>query len=286
MRGFDSHYPLHRNIVVTRIRRRSQVVRQGSAKAPFGSSNLPVASKVFSVPAMRVAVVGAGAIGGFLAAALARPARRWPSSRAAHISRPSAARPARSKATSAHLPRTSTAGDDLRDAGRVRRRSCSHSKRISGPALLPQLAALAANRRRPIVTLQNGLPFWYVREPPLQSVDPDGQHRPRLFRTNAIIGGVVHVSGTSSNPASSRRAAACDTSWAIRRCGQTRAPANCSSIMSGSGPSRRSRCRTIRATVWLKLVNNVGLNSVSALAAHDDSADAGTIRKRAPRCDV
>jgi hypothetical protein len=26
-------------------RRRSQVVRQGSAKAPFGSSNLPVASK-------------------------------------------------------------------------------------------------------------------------------------------------------------------------------------------------------------------------------------------------
>ena len=31
-------------------RRRSQVVRQGSAKAPFGSSNLPVASKFGRLP--------------------------------------------------------------------------------------------------------------------------------------------------------------------------------------------------------------------------------------------
>jgi hypothetical protein len=31
-------------------RRRSQVVRQGSAKAPFGSSNLPVASNLLPLP--------------------------------------------------------------------------------------------------------------------------------------------------------------------------------------------------------------------------------------------
>src|SRR5579875_2903918 len=41
MRGFDSRHPLQTS------RRRSQVVRQGSAKAPFPSSNLGVASFSF-----------------------------------------------------------------------------------------------------------------------------------------------------------------------------------------------------------------------------------------------
>ena len=40
-----------------------------------------------------------------------------------------------------------------------------------------------------IATLQNGLPFWYVRRPPLESVDPGGRIG-AFFDDQQIVGGV------------------------------------------------------------------------------------------------
>src|SRR6516225_3705324 len=141
---------------------------------------------------MRVAIVGAGAIGGFIAAALAK-----------------AGVPVALVARGEHL--AAIARDGLRidsDLGRFTARVDAADeldklgsfdallltfKSHHWPQLVGQLKPFAGTAAT-IVTLQNGLPFWYVREPPLQSVDPRGSIG-RLFSDDRIVGGVVHVSG-------------------------------------------------------------------------------------------
>ncbi len=116
-----------------------------------------------------------------------------------------------------------------------------------------------------VVTLQNGVPFWFTREPPLESVDPESAIG-SLFDDRRTIGGVVHVSGHIDRPGS------------VVQSGGTRyvlAP------IAGGGsaeryiqPLRESMERAglmpepsseIRSVLWAKLANNVGLNAVSSL---------------------
>jgi 2-dehydropantoate 2-reductase len=210
---------------------------------------------------MRVGVVGAGAIGGFLAAALARSGV-----------------PVAVVARGAHL--AAIRRDGLRiesDLGAFTARvDASESLRALGdfdvllltfkahqwPALLDQLARFSGTRTT-VTTLQNGLPFWYLRTPPLRSVDPDGKIG-RLFGDEQVIGGVVHVSGDVPEPG------------LIRQSGGLRyllgAPQNVVSagvealveLLRAAG-LQADVDSNIRASVWLKLVNNAGLNTVSVL---------------------
>ena len=136
-------------------RRRSQVVRQGSAKAPFGSSNLPVASTIFRM--MRIAIVGAGAIGGFLAAALARSGLPLRSSLAAHTSRRSGDG-LRVESDLGSFYVTLEAADDLRELGDFDALLLTF-KAHQWPQLLPQLGRLRRSgatdrnlaKRRPVL---------------------------------------------------------------------------------------------------------------------------------------
>ncbi|HEY1868429.1 MAG TPA: 2-dehydropantoate 2-reductase N-terminal domain-containing protein, partial [Candidatus Cybelea sp.] len=144
----------------------------------------------------RIAVVGAGAIGGFLAAALAKSGL-----------------PVAVVARGAHLDAIRRHGLQVRsDLGdfSVQVEATDDLPRLGGfdvllltfkahqwPGLLTQLAAVPGSPA--IVTLQNGLPFWYVRKPPLSSVDPGGAIG-RTFGDERIIGGVVHVSGHVPEP--------------------------------------------------------------------------------------
>jgi len=130
------------------------------------------------------------------------------------------------------------------------------------PDFMEQLEPFARSNAT-IVTMQNGLPFWFERTAPLQSVDPGGRIA-RLFPDERIVGSAVHVSGNIVRPG------------AIKQSGGVR-------YMLGA-PDGGSNARVeavvaalreaglapeidpdIRATVWLKLVNNSGLNPVSAL---------------------
>jgi 2-dehydropantoate 2-reductase len=130
------------------------------------------------------------------------------------------------------------------------------------PEVLPQLEPFSRTGTT-IATLQNGLPFWYVRDEPLASVDPGGRIA-RLFPNDQVVGGVVHVSGHVAAPGR------------IVQSGGTRyvfGPPD------GGATTRSERLvelfraaqltpevdPNVRATVWLKLVNNVGLNAVSVL---------------------
>lgn len=211
---------------------------------------------------MRIAVVGAGAIGGFIAAALARAGEDVAVvARGEHLS--VIAEKGITLVHSDFGPFTARvdASDDISKLGRIDAALLTF-KAHQWPALLPQLATLA-NTNATIVTLQNGVPFWFARKPHLESVDPGGEIG-ALFPDDRIVGGVVHVSGHIAAPGK------------IHQSGGTRyvlgAPNGGSNGRVEAVASQLAWAKLspqvdedIRQTLWLKLVNNVGLNPVSTL---------------------
>ncbi len=212
---------------------------------------------------MRVAVVGAGGIGGFVAAALARAGHEvGVVARGDHLAAILRDGLTVDSSDLGAFAARVRAGDDVRRLGSFDAAILTF-KAHHWPQLLEQLAPLSGTATT-IVTLQNGLPFWYVRQPPLESVDPGGRIG-ALFADRQIVGGVVHVSGHVASPGH------------VVQSGGTRYV-----LGAPEGQSANDRARPIvelfesagltpeldpdvRATVWLKLVNNCGLNPVSAL---------------------
>jgi 2-dehydropantoate 2-reductase len=113
------------------------------------------------------------------------------------------------------------------------------------------------------VTLQNGLPFWYVREPPLSSVDPGGTIG-RIFGDDRIIGGVVHVSGHVPEPGVIAQSGGLRYVLGAPR-GGTNAGVEQLAALFGRAGLAPEIDENVRATIWLKLVNNAGLNPVSVI---------------------
>jgi 2-dehydropantoate 2-reductase len=210
---------------------------------------------------MRIAVVGAGAIGGFLAAALGKSG----------VSTAVVARGAHLEAIRRDGIRVDSdlgsfaarveASDDLRDLGAFDAVLLTF-KAHQWPELLPQLEPLA-NATASIVTLQNGLPFWYVREPPLQSVDPGGRIG-RLFADDRVIGAVVHVSGHIVAPGQFYQSGGLRYVLGDPRGGSNERVESLAATFRNAGLAPEVD-QNVRATTWLKLVNNAGLNPTSVL---------------------
>jgi len=209
---------------------------------------------------MRVAVVGAGAIGGFLAAALAK----------AGVAVAAVARGEHLRAIRRHGIRVESdlgsfttpieAGDDLRQLGEFDLLLLTF-KAHQWPAFLAQLEPYAGHAT--VVTMQNGLPFWYVRNPPLRSVDPLGSIG-RLFPDETVIGSVVHVSGEVVQPGVIRQSGGLRYVFGVPNGAGSRVD-DLVTLFRRAGLAAE-RDDAIRATLWLKLVNNAGLNPVSVLA--------------------
>jgi len=210
---------------------------------------------------MRVAVVGAGAIGGFLAAALARSGQPTAIvARGAHLA---AIRRDGLRAESeigAFTVRLE-ASDDLRELGELDVLLLTF-KAHQWPGFLPQLAPYSGTATT-IVTMQNGLPFWYVREPPLRSIDPGGAIG-RLFADAQVIGSVVHVSGEILEPGHVRQSGGLRYVFGDPGGGAGRRVSELVAALQRAGLAAEADVN-VRQTVWLKLVNNTGLNAVSAL---------------------
>jgi 2-dehydropantoate 2-reductase len=111
--------------------------------------------------------------------------------------------------------------------------------------------------------LQNGLPFWYVREPPLRSVDPTGTIG-RMFPDERIVGGVVHVSGTMVAPGRIRQSGGLRYVFGDPSGGASERSDAIVKLFATAGLAPEAD-PAIRRTIWLKLVNNVGLNATSVL---------------------
>jgi 2-dehydropantoate 2-reductase len=210
---------------------------------------------------LRVAIFGAGAIGGFIAAALARSGIEvCVVARGRHLE---AIRSGGLQVTSdlGEFAVQIDASDDLRDFGDLDYVLITF-KSQQWDGVLPQFERAAADGTV-FVTLQNGLPFWYSRDRALQSVDPGGKIL-RALPYDRIIGGVVHASGHIARPGF------------IRQSGGMLYPIG---ELDGSTTERITRLSRaferaglsapiepdIRRNIWRKLVNNLALNPVSAL---------------------
>jgi 2-dehydropantoate 2-reductase len=209
----------------------------------------------------RIAVVGAGAIGGFLAAALARAGNPG-----AIVARGEHAAAIRRDGLSVESDLGDfsvplTVSDDLRTLGAFDFLLLAF-KAHQWPSLLEQLAPFAGTDTS-MVTMQNGVPFWYVREPPLRSVDPRGAIAD-LFSDTQVIGSVVHVSGETVAPGRVRQSGGLRYVLGDPGGGCSDRTAELVELFKRAGLAAEADLE-IRRTVWLKLVNNVGLNAVSVL---------------------
>ena len=209
----------------------------------------------------RVAVVGAGSIGGFLAAALARAgipvAIVARGEHAAAIRRDGLTVESDLGAFSVEIP----VSDDLRTLGAFDFLLLAF-KAHQWPSLLEQVAPFAGTDTV-VVTMQNGVPFWYVREPPLRSVDPGGTIGD-LFQDTQVIGSVVHVSGEILAPGRVRQSGGLRYVLGDPDGDCTNCTAELVRLFKHAGLAAEADPE-IRQTVWLKLVNNVGLNAISVL---------------------
>ncbi len=174
-----------------------------------------------------------------------------------------------------------TAGDDLRQLGDFDFLLLTF-KAHQWPAFREQLAPFSGTHAS-LVTLQNGVPFWYEREPPLQSVDPGGEIG-RLFPDAQVVGAVVHVSGEIVAPGHVRQSGGLRYVFGDPGGGCGKRVMELMALFEAAGLAPEVD-RNVRQTVWLKLVNNVGLNAVSVLRQMtikpmlDDPATRAEVRR-------
>ncbi len=209
---------------------------------------------------MRVTVVGAGAIGGFIAAALARAG--VPTGVVARGTHLAAIREhgLRVQGDLGEFSARVDAASDLRELPAADVLLLTF-KAHQWPAFLEQLAPHAGSRV-PIVTLQNGVPFWFERTPPLQSVDPGG-YIGALFEDRQTIGAVVHVSGHIAEPGLVVQ------SGGLRYLLAEASGQNGERLEGLASVLRSARLQpeiggNLRRSLWFKLVGNASLNPVSA----------------------
>ncbi len=219
---------------------------------------------------MKVAVVGAGAIGGLLAA--------WIGSRVPGTELSAVARGATLQALRSHGLRW-TEGDGL---ARVPLRASDRPGdlgvqdlvivAVKGPALsqvAPAVAALCGPDTRVLMAM-NGVPWWFFDHLPgpcqglrLRSVDPDGQIA-QAIPTQNVIGAVVHLSSSSPEPGVVRHAGGKGLIIGEPAGGESPRLRSLAELLTRAGfevtPSPR-----IQQPIWFKLWGNLTMNPVSAI---------------------
>ncbi|HEX5275445.1 MAG TPA: 2-dehydropantoate 2-reductase [Candidatus Rubrimentiphilum sp.] len=208
-----------------------------------------------------IVVFGAGAIGGFIAGALARSgADVGVVARGAHLA---AIREngLRVESVLGNFEVAIPAADDLREFDNPQYVLLTFkSHQWSG--VLPQLER-AVRSGATFLTLQNGLPFWYSRDRALESVDPGGRIRAAI-PYEQVTGGVVHTSGMTPAPGHVKQTG--NVLYPIGELdgSETARIVQIARIFEAAG-LRATVERDIRRLVWRKLLGNLALNPVSAL---------------------
>ncbi len=217
---------------------------------------------------MKFTVVGAGAIGAYVGAALARGG-----SDVTLIARGDHLEAMQRRGVTVLSPRGDfhadiSATDDL---GAVADADVAiiGLKAYSLPGLAPQLAE-HLSRSTAVVGAQNGIPWWYFQSAggelegmELHSVDPDGIIA-RAIPAEQIVGCVVYCSTEVVEPGVIRHIEG--TRFAIGEPDGSRSE-RCLAISEHfmAGGLKCSVASDLREQIWLKLIGNVPFNAASAL---------------------
>jgi len=214
-----------------------------------------------------VAIVGAGAIGGWIADALDRTG--WPVSILARGATLAALREQGLRVERGGDSRTSRPR-----AGSAAELGVHDYVFLTVKAqILPELAPSLADLIGPdtvVISGTNGIPWWFFHDfggalanQSLQSVDPD-QSQERAFPRQRILGSVVHASVRSVGPAQVQVVAA-DRLLLGEPSGE--ATGRLQEVATGlrSGGINAETSPRIRHEVWAKLWGNMNMNPLSAL---------------------
>jgi 2-dehydropantoate 2-reductase len=217
---------------------------------------------------MRVCVLGAGAIGGFIGGKLA----------AAGVETSAVARGATLAALRTHGWRVESGGDRLTapvrasakpaDLGEqdlvilaVKAQSAASAAAVIGPLLGPQTMVLTA---------MNGVPWWFFdgfggpcRGHHLDSVDPGGTIAAAI-PVGHVIGGVVHMSCSVAEPGLVRHHNGTGVIIGEPGNGTTQRVDDLAGVLR-SGGLEVTVSAEIRNDIWYKLWGNLTINPVSAL---------------------
>lgn len=210
---------------------------------------------------MRFAVVGAGAIGGFVAAALTRGGNdvglvaRGDHLRAIQTSG------LRVRSQIGDWCTTLPAVDDLRQLDRPNVILLTVKAHQLG-GLRAQLAPYR-DASITIIPMQNGIPFWYSPQWHLATVDPRGEVAAAIDRRQ-IIGSVVQASGKIVEPGVIEQAGRRTYVLGELDGVVTQRLKDIAAVLEGAQLNVQID-RNIHSAVWFKLLGNVSLNPVSAL---------------------
>ena len=212
---------------------------------------------------MKINVFGAGAIGGFLAAALSRAGHEiGVVARGEHLQaiRGSGHIRVSQSDLGAFEARVHAAGDlrELPAAQYVLLTFKSHQWDGVLEQLQPGIASGAA-----LVTLQNGLPFWLDEHRPIEAVDPGGTLL-RSIPRDSVIGGVVHASGHIVFPGVIHQSGGMLYPLGELDGAASQRVEQLSQAFVDAGMQAPVQPQ-IRKNIWLKVINNAALNPVSAL---------------------
>jgi 2-dehydropantoate 2-reductase len=217
---------------------------------------------------MKFAIVGAGAIGAYVGAALARGgADVTLIARGAHL------QAIQGHGVRVHSPRGDfsahpTATDDIeaiRDADVVFLGLKAHSL----PALAPAIGR-SLKSGSTVISAQNGIPWWYFQShggalegTQLQSVDPNGIIG-NSIPIDSIVGCVIYCSTEIASPGVIRHIEG--TRYPIGELDGQRSE-RCKAISAAfkAGGLKAPVESDLRSQIWLKLVGNAPLNAVTAL---------------------
>ena len=210
---------------------------------------------------MRFCVVGAGAVGGWIAAKLALAGEQVSVlARGETLSRIEAdgllltqAGETRSAALNAAADAQSLGPQDLLVIA---------VKAPALPGLTPKIADLIGPDTL-IVPMLNGVPWWFAGDPPLQSVDPDGRIAEAL-PAERLVGCVVHAACSRDAPNHVRVAYVDKLILGLPEGGTGERVGRLAALFERAGiPVEQSA--DVRRAVWYKLWGNATINPLSAL---------------------
>ncbi len=211
---------------------------------------------------MKVCIVGAGAIGGFIGTRLALAGQ-------AKVS---------ALARGATLDALRTHGWRLRMNGELLTAPASASDDAAAlgeqdlliialkgqalPALAPRLAPLIGPRTL-VLPAMNGVPWWFVRGAPLDCVDPGGVIAAAIPFAN-VLGAVVHASSATAEPGLVEHRMGHGLIVGETDGGASERAQQVVALLAHAG-FEATASADIRQAIWYKLWGNLTINPVSAI---------------------